>query len=87
MVGDILWTPPADLRQSTEVGRFMAWLAAHRGLHFSGYDELWRWSVDDLEGFWSAVWEFFGIRAHTPVRAGAGVARRCPARSGSPARA
>ena len=19
------------------------------------YDELWRWSVDDLEGFWAAI--------------------------------
>jgi len=27
------------------------------------YDELWRWSVEDLEGFWAAVWEFFDVRA------------------------
>jgi acetoacetyl-CoA synthetase len=66
MVGDILWTPPADLRQSTEVGRFLTWLTEHRGLDFPGYDALQRWSVDDLEGFWSAVWEFFEIRAHSP---------------------
>src|SRR5437660_5773372 len=66
MVGDILWTPPADLRQSTEVGRFMTWLADHRGLVFPGYDEVQRWSVDDLEGFWSAVWEFYEIRSHSP---------------------
>ena len=25
------------------------------------YDELWRWSVDDLEGFWAAIWERFGV--------------------------
>ena len=25
-----------------------------------------RWSVDDLEGFWAAIWDFFGVRAHTP---------------------
>jgi acetoacetyl-CoA synthetase len=31
-----------------------------RGL--GSYDELWRWSVDDLEGFWAAIWEFFGVR-------------------------
>src|ERR1700704_5300815 len=66
MIGDILWTPPADLRQSTEVGRFMTWVAEHRGRDFPSYDELQRWSVEDLEGFWSAVWEFYGIRAHTP---------------------
>jgi acetoacetyl-CoA synthetase len=65
MIGDILWTPPAD-RQSTEVGRFMDWVAEHRGLDLPGYDALHRWSVTDLEGFWGALWEFYGIRARTP---------------------
>jgi acetoacetyl-CoA synthetase len=66
MIGDVLWTPPADLRESTEIGRFMGWLAERRGLDVGSYDELWRWSVDDLEGFWSALWDFYGVRAHTP---------------------
>jgi acetoacetyl-CoA synthetase len=66
MIGDILWTPPADLRQSTEIGRFMSWLACERGRDFASYDELWRWSVEDLEGFWAGIWDFYGIRAHAP---------------------
>ncbi|HEY2258764.1 MAG TPA: acetoacetate--CoA ligase [Solirubrobacteraceae bacterium] len=68
MIGDILWTPPADLRQSTEIGRFMGWLAARRGRDFASYEDLWRWSVEDLEGFWAAVWDFYEIRAHTPYQ-------------------
>ena len=66
MIGDVLWTPPADLRQTTEVGRLMGWLEQHRGLRLRSYDELQRWSVDDLDGFWSAIWEFYEIRAHAP---------------------
>jgi acetoacetyl-CoA synthetase len=66
MIGDILWSPPADLATSTEVGRYMTWLARERDRAFSSYDELWRWSVTDLEGFWSSIWDFFEIRAHTP---------------------
>ncbi|HLH65552.1 MAG TPA: acetoacetate--CoA ligase [Solirubrobacteraceae bacterium] len=66
MIGDILWTPPADMRSSTEVGRFMQWLEAHRGLRFDGYDELQRWSVRELEEFWSALWEFYEIRSSAP---------------------
>jgi acetoacetyl-CoA synthetase len=66
MIGDILWTPPGDLRQSTEIGRFMNWLRDERGRDFASFDALWRWSVSDLEGFWSAIWEFFAIRAATP---------------------
>ena len=66
-------TPPellrpvaADARETTEIGRFLGRLERDRGLRFDGYDDLHRWSVDDLEGFWSAVWEHFGVRAHTP---------------------
>jgi acetoacetyl-CoA synthetase len=56
MIGDVLWEPPADLRSSTEIGRFMA-LAGK-----ASYDELWRWSVSDLEGFWGSLSEFYGLR-------------------------
>ena len=42
---------------------YMRWLEAERGLSFDGYDELWRWSVDDLEGFWSSIWDFFEVQA------------------------
>jgi acetoacetyl-CoA synthetase len=63
MIGDILWAPPEDLRQSTEVGRFMEWLRDERGRDFADYEALRRWSIEDLEGFWAAVWDFFEIRA------------------------
>jgi acetoacetyl-CoA synthetase len=46
--------------------RFMDWAGARRGRPFADYDELWRWSVDDLEGFWAGIWEFCGVRASTP---------------------
>ncbi|HEY2794412.1 MAG TPA: acetoacetate--CoA ligase, partial [Micromonosporaceae bacterium] len=28
------------------------------------HDALWRWSVDDLDGFWSAIWDYFGVTDH-----------------------
>jgi acetoacetyl-CoA synthetase len=46
--------------------RFMDWAGERRGRPFSDYDELWRWSVDDLEGFWAGIWEFCGVRASKP---------------------
>src|SRR3954452_17045319 len=41
----------------------MRWLAVERGLSFAAYNDLWQWSVDDLDGFWSAIWEFFEVQA------------------------
>lgn len=42
---------------------FERWLADHRGLSFDDYNAMWRWSIEDLEGFWSAIWDFFDVRA------------------------
>ncbi|HEX7293480.1 MAG TPA: AMP-binding protein, partial [Solirubrobacterales bacterium] len=61
--GEKLWEPPAELVENARLTEFMRWLEAERGRRFAGYDELWRWSVDDLEGFWTAIWDFFGVLA------------------------
>ncbi len=66
MNGDVLWTPPADLGASTEIGRFMTWLRDERGRDLADFEALRRWSIEDLEGFWGAIWDFFGVRADTP---------------------
>ncbi len=58
-----LWEPPAELVEGARMTEYMRWLEAERGLRFEGYDELWRWSVDDLEGFWSSIWDFFDVQA------------------------
>jgi acetoacetyl-CoA synthetase len=61
--GDLLWTPSAARIAGTRLTAFTSWLAAERGLRFGDYQALWRWSVQDLEGFWQAVWDYCGIEA------------------------
>ncbi len=46
--------------------RFMAWAGERRGKAFADYQELWRWSVAELEQFWAGIWEFCGVRASQP---------------------
>ena len=65
--GRVLRRPPADVGERSRIGRYMAWLAAERGRSFSGYDELWRWSVDDLDEFWRSIWDHFSLESRTPV--------------------
>jgi acetoacetyl-CoA synthetase len=66
MIGDILWAPPDDWRDRSEIGRFMDWLRDEHGRAFDDYEELRRWSVADLEGFWGAIADFFEVRFHSP---------------------
>jgi acetoacetyl-CoA synthetase len=58
---DVLWSPPADVRERSRLGRYLRWLEEHRGLKFAGYSDLWEWSVTDLDGFWTTVWEYFDV--------------------------
>ncbi|MEU1965157.1 acetoacetate--CoA ligase [Micromonospora sediminicola] len=68
-MSDVLWTPPADVRERSRIGDYLRWLAEHRGLEFADYDALWQWSVTDLDGFWGSIWDYFQVVAHTPPTA------------------
>jgi acetoacetyl-CoA synthetase len=50
----------------TEIARFLDWLDRERDLRFADYTDLHAWSVADLDGFWSAVAEFYAVRFATP---------------------
>jgi acetoacetyl-CoA synthetase len=58
-----LWQPsPAD-RERAEMTRFMRWAGERHGREFEDYEDLWRWSVAELEDFWQDIWDFFGVRS------------------------
>ena len=48
----ILWTPPADRVRASRMHGFMRRAEARSGRSFGSYEDLWRWSVEDLSGFW-----------------------------------
>jgi acetoacetyl-CoA synthetase len=45
------------------MSEYLRWLRDDRGLRLDGYDELWRWSVEELEAFWDSIWDFFDVQA------------------------
>jgi acetoacetyl-CoA synthetase len=65
----VLWRPTEEVVESANVTRFLRWLERERGVGLSGYDELWSWSVTELERFWEAVWAFYDVEASAPPRA------------------
>lgn len=58
-----LWLPPADAAQSTAIGRFASSVEARHGITVGDYAALWRWSVDHIDDFWRALWEFWEVQA------------------------
>ena len=63
---EVLWRPSDDTVAGSNLTRYTAWLADDPGATFAGYDDLWRWSVEDLDAFWSSIWSFFGVSDRVP---------------------
>jgi acetoacetyl-CoA synthetase len=61
-----MWTPSPERVERANLTRYLRWLERRRGLRFGAYEELWHWSVDDLDGFWSSIWDFFEVGGPAP---------------------
>ena len=62
MSGKLLWTPPPGRYEASTMAAFERFVADRLGLEFDDYNAMWRWSVDDLDAFWGAIWDFFEIK-------------------------
>ncbi|GAA1445147.1 acetoacetate--CoA ligase [Nocardiopsis tropica] len=73
----VLWEPDEARTESSNIVAFARWASENKGVRAFGgeegspaasfdYDSLWRWSVTDVDGFWEAVWEYYGVRSETP---------------------
>ena len=67
--GDLLWQPPAEWVADANITAFGKWLAETRGPEFSDFESMRRWSVENLDDFWTAIWEYFRIEASQPYDA------------------
>jgi acetoacetyl-CoA synthetase len=65
----VLWEPSEAFAQRTRLRAYRDWLAAFHGVAVETYDELWEWSVGDVEGFWSSIAEYFDVRFHDAPQA------------------
>jgi len=62
----VLWEPDPAFVKRTAMTRYMRWLAVERGVEAEDYQALWRWSVEDVEGFWASIWDYFEVAASQP---------------------
>lgn len=68
-----LWSPSNALVNDANLSAYMEWLNTKKGLSFNDYHELWKWSTEDIDGFWKSLWEYFDIihdGSYSTVRSG-----------------
>ncbi len=61
-MNDKLWEPSPQEQFKTTISRFMQQTGVGYYPDRLDYDELWRYSIADVEGFWNSVWDFCAIK-------------------------
>nr|MBX2845453.1 AMP-binding protein [Saprospiraceae bacterium] len=64
----LLWTPTDDFVNESNLAKYAAWLRHEQGITFDNYEEIWKWSVTDIERFWESIWDYFEVISHTPYK-------------------
>ena len=63
-----LWQPSPDRIAKANVTAFAARAAARHGVALADFSALYRWSIDEPQSFWRAVWEDAGIVGEAGAR-------------------
>ena len=57
-----MWAPSQAAIESAQLTQFARYCVHRFGLTFNTYPEFYRWSCDSSEAFWSALWDWSGVR-------------------------
>ncbi|WP_405497013.1 acetoacetate--CoA ligase [Nocardia sp. NBC_00511] len=55
------WVPGAAAIADARITDFARFVQLRDGIRHDDYRSLWEWSVEDIGGFWGALWEYFEL--------------------------
>jgi acetoacetyl-CoA synthetase len=58
-----LWVPSEERKKNSNMTRFMGYVNRRLNKEFTGYFDLYDWSVKNIPDFWASVWDFLKIKA------------------------
>ena len=58
-----IWRPSAAAVEQAQITQFMRQVARKHRLDLDTVDDLYRWSIDEVEAFWSELWDWCGVIA------------------------
>ena len=57
-----IWTPSEVRIKSSNMFKYMQYAGTASGKKFTNYDQLYKWSVSDIEKFWESIWNISEIK-------------------------
>ena len=64
----VLWEPSDEVEKRANITRYSRWLGENLGIQASSYQDLWKWSVTDIEDFWESIWNYFEVSSGSPYK-------------------
>ena len=61
MAAERLWQPSADQIAEARMSDFLQQINVHNDAGLANYHELYQWSIDNNEAFWSLIWDYFDV--------------------------
>ena len=57
----ILWQPSEQQINETNLYKYQNYITNYTNIQFNDYHDLWQWSIDNSETFWSSLFDYFGL--------------------------
>ena len=62
---EIIWQPSNESKKSSNLSQFIELVnQRHSQSIKTEYQDIWDWSVTNVESFWSLIWDFSEIKGH-----------------------
>jgi len=58
-----LWVPSKERIKQANITQFISFVNEKHGLEIDSYNQLYKWSIENIPDFWAAMWEFGEIKA------------------------
>jgi acetoacetyl-CoA synthetase len=59
----LLWTPSAERIKNANMTKFIEFINKRYDKQFTGYFDLYDWSINNITDLWASVWDFLEIKA------------------------
>jgi len=66
--GTPLWTPSAERIAASAMTKFREYCAVRNAVDLPDHDAFHQWSIAERGAFWSAVWDFCGVKGEKGAR-------------------
>lgn len=61
MTSEALWQPSADTIANARMTDFLQQVNTEKEVALANYHDLYQWSVENNESFWSMIWDYFDV--------------------------